>query len=265
MMPERLNIKNGFNFRELGGYQTKDGRRIRKHKLLRSAALNNLSVDDLDYLADYGLRYDVDFRSPEEKKRQPDRLPAHTNYHFAPVFTVDETKSQSTDRQHDQRFLTEVNAGFKQMLDAYNDIVLSDNAKRAYRQFFDLLLANDREDESVIFHCSAGKDRTGMGAVYALTALGVDKQTIRADYLASNEFLKNRADFKPASDRIPAARQNVTYTANIHALSCVSDKYLDCALGTMQREYGDLNHYMETELGVTPAQIRDLQRIYLTN
>lgn len=263
MMPEKLQIENGFNFRELGGYQTADGRFVKKRKLIRSAALNDLSKRDLTYLDDYGLRYDIDFRSPSEKERRPDRVPAQAAYHFAPVFTVDETKSQSDDRQQDDRLLTQRNAGFKQMLDAYNDIVLSDNAKKAYREFFDLLLANDGENESVIFHCSAGKDRTGMGAVYALTALGVDQETIRADYLLSNEFLRERKSFKPDSDRVPVKQQNEIYSGNIRALSSVSEKYLECALGTMQREYGDLPHYLETELGVTKQQRKDLQKIYL--
>lgn len=263
MMPEKLQIENGFNFRELGGYQTTDGRRLKKHKLIRSAALSALSKRDLTYLDEYGLRYDIDFRSPSERQKQPDRLPAQTTYNFAPVFTVDETKSQTDDREEDNRLLTERNAGFKQMLDAYNDIVLSANAKKAYRKFFDLLLANERDNESVIFHCSAGKDRTGMGAVYVLTVLGVDQETIRADYLISNEFLKKRRGFKLVSDRVPLQAQNATYSENIRALSCVSEKYLDCALGTMQREYGDLGHYLETELGITKQQKKELQQIYL--
>ena len=263
MMPEKLQIQNGFNFRELGGYQTIEGKHLKKRKLLRSAALSNLSEQDLNYLDEYGLRYDIDFRSPSEKQKQPDRIPSQTAYHFAPVFTVDETKSQSDDRAEDDRLMNEKNAGFKQMLDAYNDIVLSDNAKKAYRKFFDLLLANDRDDQSVIFHCSAGKDRTGMGAVYALTALGVDQDTIRADYLVSNEFLKLRRNFKPASERIPVQQQSAIYSENMQALSFVSGKYLDCALGTMQREYGTLDHYLESELGVDKQQRKDLQKIYL--
>lgn len=102
-----------------------------------------------------------------------------------------------------------------------------------------------------------------MGAVYVLTVLGVDQETIRADYLISNEFLKKRRGFKPVSDRVPLQAQNATYSENMRALSCVSEKYLDCALGTMQREYGDLGHYLETELGITKQQKKELQQIYL--
>ncbi len=265
MMPEMLQIENGYNFRELGGYATSDGRYLKKHKLLRSAALNELSEHDLGYLDEYGLRYDIDFRSPSERKKQPDRLPVHTAYHFAPVFTIDETKSQADDRAEDNKYMTEENAGFKQMLNAYNDIVLSANAKKAYRKFFDLLLANDSDNESVIFHCSAGKDRTGMGAVYVLTVLGVDPKVVRNDYLASNYFLQKRRGFKPSSQRMPVAAQNAIYLENMKALSSVSGAYLECALGTMQREYGTLEHYIETELGITKKQKADLEKIYLTD
>lgn len=72
--PLLLDIKHGFNFRDLGSYETLDGRKIKKHKILRSANLAYLSERDVNYLDDYGLRYDVDFRSISEKEVEPDRI-----------------------------------------------------------------------------------------------------------------------------------------------------------------------------------------------
>ena len=66
--PFVLNIKNGLNFRDLGGYKTKSGQVIKSRKIIRSARLSELSDDDLQYLTDYGLTTDIDFRSPEEQK-----------------------------------------------------------------------------------------------------------------------------------------------------------------------------------------------------
>lgn len=81
-----LDIKHGFNFRDLGSYKTLDGRKIKKHKILRSANLAYLSERDVNYLDDYGLRYDVDFRSISEKEVEPDRISNNVHYHFNPVF-----------------------------------------------------------------------------------------------------------------------------------------------------------------------------------
>lgn len=64
------------------------------------------------------------------------------------------------------------------------------SAQKAYRQFFDILLSHQENDGAVLFHCTAGKDRTGMGAVYLLSALGVDGHTIRQDYLATNDLIQ---------------------------------------------------------------------------
>ena len=93
MEPFVLNIKNGLNFRDLGGYKTKSGQVIKSRKIIRSARLSELSDDDLQYLTDYGLTTDIDFRSPEEQAAEPDRYPENTTYHFVPVFPTDETKS----------------------------------------------------------------------------------------------------------------------------------------------------------------------------
>ncbi len=73
------------------------------------------------------------------------------------------------------------------MIQVYVDLINQDHSKQAYRQFFDLLLANDKEDQSLLFHCTAGKDRTGMGAVFLLSALSVPEETIRTDYLLTNQ------------------------------------------------------------------------------
>ncbi len=86
-----LPLEKGHNFRELGGYQTKDGRTLKWHKVLRSASLAHLTPHDLAYLTDYGVRYDVDFRSPEETAKSPDKVPANAIYESLPVFKIDET------------------------------------------------------------------------------------------------------------------------------------------------------------------------------
>lgn len=234
--PLLLDIKHGFNFRDLGSYKTLDGRKIKKHKILRSANLAYLSERDVNYLDDYGLRYDVDFRSISEKEVEPDRISNNVHYHFNPVFSEDETRSTKKDQETRYKTYSKIkNAGFEDMLKAYKDIVLTDGAKKAYRQFFDLLLANDKENEALLFHCTAGKDRTGMGAVYLLTALGVDSKIIHL------------------------------MSANIKALFEVNEAYLNHALQLMKDNFGGINNYLHTELKLNEQEVSDLRKIYLTD
>ncbi|WP_390405967.1 tyrosine-protein phosphatase [Lacticaseibacillus jixiensis] len=261
-MPNLLNIHHGFNFRDLGGYQTKAGTRLRMHKVIRSARLNALSQRDLAYLAEYGVHYDVDFRSPKERADAPDRLPANASYHFDPVFPVDETKaSANAEELRKQQLAQDPLGGFRNMVNTYTDLVTMPSAQKAYREFFDLLLANSAPDSALLFHCTAGKDRTGMGAVFLLTALGVDPVTIRQDYLASNRYLVEETERMIKVVR--AAGGSPALIASTRSLGGVANEYLDAALMNIDLRYGSLDHYLTTALDLTAAQRRDLRSIYL--
>ncbi|WP_179394439.1 tyrosine-protein phosphatase [Lacticaseibacillus absianus] len=256
-----LDIHHGHNFRDLGGYRTQDGYTLRAHKLIRSGRLNELSERDLQYLADYGLRVDVDFRSPKERENAPDRLPAGVTYDFDPVLETDETKVSQEATELRATFATDPLAGFKNMLNVYANLVNQTHAQAAYRRFFDQLLANDAPDAALLFHCTAGKDRTGMGAVYVLSALGVDPLTIRRDYLASNQSLA--AQRLKNLDAVRANGGSDELLASTRSLGRVADEYLDVALLAINREFGGMAQYLRDVLQLTRDQQRDLRRLYL--
>lgn len=259
--PTVLNIHHGFNFRDLGGYRGADNRVIRPHKLIRSGKLDLLSNRDVQFLDDYGMRIDVDFRSPEERATAPDRAPASASYHHLPVFPIDETGVSSRKAVEEQLFTSNPKGGYENMLLTYADMVLMPSAQTAYRRFFDLLLGNEAEGQSLLFHCSAGKDRTGMGAVYLLSALGVDDQVIRQDYIAANDYIQ-----EPLRDqlaKVKAAGYNENYQKSIHDLWTVKEDYLNKALATIDEHFGSMRNYLREGLDLTDQQIADLQRIYL--
>ena len=80
------------------------------------------------------------------------------------------------------------------MFFAYEDMINGQTAQKAYRKFFDLLLTNDKDKNALLFHCTAGKDRTGFGALLILSALGVPFTTIRYDYTLTNITTKSFVD-----------------------------------------------------------------------
>lgn len=261
MTPIVLPIHHGFNFRDLGGYHTKAGQTLRTHRVLRSGRLNELSSTDLQYLADYGLQTIVDFRSPQERADAPDRIPAGAQDVFDPVFPTDETKvTADAEQERHTQLAKDPLAGFRSMVNTYATLVVQPSAKKAYRQFFEVLLGADH-DGAVLFHCSAGKDRTGMGAVYFLAALGVDPVTIRQDYLASNLYLV--AEGQRMVDEVIAAGGSPALQASYRSLGGVANEYLDSALYTIDHEYGNLTNYLKNELCLTDADRRDLRALYL--
>lgn len=256
-----IGINNGRNFRGLGGYKTKTGQTTKKRKLIRSGNLANLSAADLSLLDDFNLKYDIDFRSKHEVTAAPDRLPDRTHYHFTPVFSEDLTGSTKSMEEILTDNSDDADYGFNNMMEAYADIVTGTSGIQAYRKFFKYLLKNDQDNQALLFHCSAGKDRTGMGAVYFLNAVGVDLPTIRQDYLLSNLTTKDFADNFIAEAKKKGATPATLQS--LKALMSVDEKYLDNALTIINQEFGGLDQYTTDVLKLDQTDLAALKEIYL--
>ncbi|GBG05256.1 tyrosine-protein phosphatase [Lactobacillus rodentium] len=256
-----IGITSGRNFRELGGYKTITGQTIKKHKLIRSGNLADLSDEDVRFLENYGIKYDVDFRSTKEVTEHPDRVPAGAHYEFDPVFSEDLTNASKGIFALEENAEKDPQFGYKHMFYAYEDMIKSKSAQQAYRKFFDLLLANSNEHEALLFHCTAGKDRTGFGALLILSALGVTFSTIKYDYGLTNvttaDFINNmlaQASAKGASKRV---------LQSIKDIQSVYPEYMDHAVYMLNKEYGGINEYLRKVMKLNSNEILDLRKIYL--
>ena len=256
-----LDIQKGFNFRDLGGYKTQDGKVLKKHKVIRAAMLAGLNDYDLQYLNNYGVRIDIDFRSKAEQESMPDHVPSKAKYISDPVFPPNETAAnEESSRLNDLK--NDPNAGFNNMIQSYKDIVEASSAHKAYRLFFDELLANTIPEHALLFHCTTGKDRTGMGAVYFLTAVGVPFETVYADYLTSNDYILNNKALQAKKAELQSQMGKILFD-NLEAMLKVSDVYLNTALDIIKKQNGTILNYLEDVLKVTPAQQAMLKQIYL--
>lgn len=256
-----IGVTSGRNFRELGGYETLSGKKIKMHKLLRTGNLADLSPFDKQFLTDYGAKYDVDFRSKEEVDNQPDRVPDGVEYIYDPVFSEDLTNSSKSITDLDTQAHDDADFGFNHMHYAYEDMIESEPAQKAYRKFFDVLLENTVDSESVIFHCTAGKDRTGFGALLALSALGVPLNTIKKDYLLTNITTKDFVDSMVEHARQNGKNENVLQS--IRDIQSVRSEYLDHAVKVLNDEYGSINNYLRDVMKLSSADIMKLRNIYL--
>ncbi len=211
-----LGLQGAANARDLGGYRTGDGRTVRHGVALRTDALNRLTEADLATLGGYGLRRIVDLRSLDEiREAGPDLIPglpiaevAQAEYSDQPV-TVEPTTPEGLFLHHLPVFAADfdIYVALRDALagrDAERQRALLGDGKAAgmmvglYRWFVTDATARDRfatvlrllaapDGPPVLFHCSAGKDRTGWVAALLLTALGVDRETVFADYLLTND------------------------------------------------------------------------------
>ena len=155
------------NIRDLGGIMTQDGHRIKEKMLIRSSALDALSPYEFDILKnEYNLNLVIDFRTTKSFVNKPDLVGSIRREHLI-TYKFLET----------QQFTHDIGCECDDFfLKVYRGITLSEESKEAYAKFLRLVLENEKG--SVLFHCTSGKDRTGIASLLLLHILGVDKETI---------------------------------------------------------------------------------------
>ncbi|GAX00353.1 tyrosine-protein phosphatase [Secundilactobacillus silagei] len=258
-----LTMDHGYNFRELGGYQSRDGQTVKWQRVIRTGTLAYLSDHDQQSLINYGVKFDVDFRSDVEVAQAPDQIPNNILYRHLPVFADDETDASKSREELNAELKTRQKNGFDHMVEAYEDLIVEPQSHTAYQNFFATLLNNTDEKSTVLFHCTSGKDRTGMGAAFLLSALGVPQKTIKQDYLLTNEILSPLVQ-----KRLTKAKNDGMTETNletIKALMSVSSGYFDAAMATIAKNYGSMSQFLNQALQLSNEDINDLKKLYLTH
>lgn len=253
-----LELEEGINFRELGGYLTEDGRKIKWHKLLRSGSMAQLTKNDVDYLDQYGVRYIVDLRSSEESSYSPDKYPDKAQYFQDTVYPFSFSLFKNLGIINNMR-LGASNMDFGRQ--TYLQMLLDTHAQAAYRKMFNVLLENDKEGESVVFHCTAGKDRTGVAAFLILSALGVSEKQIVEDYLYTNLFFDNYSS-ETINDALESESQT-EIAQRLNSKTAVIAETIEVLPKACQVVSESVEKFLEEKLGMTKAKIERLQELYL--
>jgi protein-tyrosine phosphatase len=244
----RLPLAGADNFRDLGGYATADGRRLRWGRLYRSNDLSGLTERDLHYLSEIGLRLVCDLRSDSERRAAPDRRIAPPRPLQLPLSVpMPAVSAREIERRIRSGGIAELGAE-QVMLDSYRSFA-TDHAD-AWAALF-ARLADPRALPAVV-HCTAGKDRTGFASALVLLSLGVPEETVYEDYLLSNEY---RQDFTRFVLRwTPLYSLFRTEPEDVAPLLEARREYLDAALGAIRASHGSVDNYLEQALGVTPER-----------
>lgn len=253
-----LELEEGINFRELGGYLTEDGRKIKWHKLLRCGSMAQLTKNDVDYLDQYGVRYIIDLRSPEESNYSPDKYPDKAQYFQDTVYPFSFSLFKNLGIINNMR-LGASNMDFGRQ--TYLQMLLDPHAQAAYRKMFNVLLENDKEGKSVVFHCIAGKDRTGVAAFLILSALGVSEKQIVEDYLYTNLFFDNYSS-ETINDALESESQT-EIAQRLNSKTAVIAETIKVLPKACRVVSGSVEKFLEEKLGMTKAKIERLQELYL--
>lgn len=246
------------NFRDLGGLTNRQGQTILPKKLLRSGELSRISPHDQEQLITaYQLAKIVDLRSLEEVSERPDKVFNNIDYVHIDIFQniTDEGASLG-----DFIKIGSSERAREYMHEIYHTMTINPGAQAGFSKMIEAALSVS-EKNSFLFHCFAGKDRTGVSAALLLEILDIPQSTIYQDYLETNTLRvkENQEIIQLAKDN--GASKEVTDALDV-ALN-VETEFLDTFYQTVANEFGSMDNYLTNTLHISKSMQKDLRTLLL--
>jgi protein-tyrosine phosphatase len=240
-LPHVVPLTGGSNFRDLGGYSTADGRTVRRNAVFRSAHLGGLTDADRAALGRLGVRTIVDLRGVAEAAETPHAIDGLrcrvVGAHIEPG-VGDRIRGAVADGRATPHLMMEF------LTDHYRDYPR--RCAPGFRTLFATL--SDGTHRPLVFHCTAGKDRTGFASALLLSLLGVPWETVMEDYLRTNDLWVGHVGRYPELDID-------TRAAIIEART----PYLEAAFDVVRADFGGPEAFAERALGLDAAARARLQ------
>lgn len=265
-----VNLDGTDNFRDCGGYETIEGRRVKWGLLYRSDQLSNISERDVTFLENMGLKTIVDYRSKSEASAAPDKEISDTNtYSLDPnaktaqlaAGSIDTDKNKSIlDLLKEHKFNPEKYGDPEEnMYKEYKKFIHSDSSKKAYRELIKLIL--DEHNLPLVQHCRGGKDRTGFGAAIILLALGVREEWVIYDYTLTTQYRveKNKRQMN-LYKKYTKDEKTLTLLSTLQQSKAI---YMETAINEMKKTYGSIDSYLKDALGIDQNVKEKLKEIFL--
>jgi len=228
-----LQLEGAVNFRDLGGYPTTDGRRVRWGQVYRSGRLSELTANDVNYLHALGIQMVCDLRADEEISIDPDLTVSGIQYQHIPL--------NDTASQWERLFALLFNpAALKGLMrKAYTRTMIDDNAP-----VFGSVLTriSDPDNRPTIVHCTAGKDRAGLTSALLLLHLGVPDEVVIADYTLSN---RDYATFRAYTEKMFAQLSNLRISVDdLYPLLTADAETMRMTIDHIRTKYGTVTDYL---------------------
>ena len=236
-------LQGASNFRDVGGYRNADGRCVRRGQVFRSDHLAGLTPEDLARLASLGIGHSLDFRGAAEYSATPYAIPGVQRL----ALTIEPTVIARMQALVVQGIVPTTEETVALMCETYRDFV-NQNAG-TFGRFLKHLL---EQPTPQVFHCTAGKDRTGFAAALLLSALGVDRATIEHDYLLTNQLYKR-------DNRLEGSG----HPHVMKVLWQVQPEFLHAAFEAVDTQHGGMQDYLHGAIGLSPQELAALQRLML--
>ena len=246
-----IHLKGTTNTRDIGGYETGELATIRSGQIIRSDNLSRLSSGDFQKLEEMGLKTVIDLRSEQERDHSPtvwqgDNPPQF--YHFP----IGDSKNEWFAAQDRMMKLNRFSKkqSLEHMVEGYR--MIAEEGTSSYQKLMEVVL--DESNWPVLIHCTAGKDRSGIGVALILEAIGVDRETIMDEYLLTNEIsrIEDKAVFlsKKSKKSVRGSKfsNGVSPSAWLPIVG-VDARMLEAYYAAVDQNYGSMDAFL-TELGV---------------
>ncbi len=263
----KIEFEGMSNVRDLGGLIGYNGRKLKMGRVIRSDNLSSATIKDAEKLQSYGLKAIIDFRTDDEIENSPDRTINGAVWIKNPILKS-LTTGITREKPKKPLSLAEILVNFSKELgkngvswlaSLYIPLVSDEFCLNGYRSFLNVL--KDNKEGAVLYHCSAGKDRVGVGTLIFLSALGVSRQDIINDYLLTNESYASIIKEAQALGKEMGVSQEIIDT--IEPLSGVDLSYINTALDVIDNTHGGMDSFLKNQLGLDEHFLDELRENYL--
>jgi protein-tyrosine phosphatase len=252
----QLSLQGTQNFRDLGGYEAQDGRRLKWGKLYRSSKLSALTDVDINYVRRLGLTLICDFRQVLEQELEPTFLGDEASHTIASLPVTPGSSSSFMENLHKGIIAVDDSAGFMEEIN--RDFVA--NQMPQYAEMFQLLLVGDQQ---LLIHCASGKDRTGFGAALILDVLGVSEEAIVDDYLLTNKYLPVDKEMERLSKEFSDHSGSAVSEEVLRPMLEVRPEYIRACFDEIRKRYESKEHFYESALCLDNSKVAKLKDRYL--
>ncbi len=247
---------------DLVNIKASDNKRIKKLSLYRSSHFAKITPEIEKVLIEkYHIIHVVDFRTDEENTKLPEL--EHSQIHHYHIPMLENEQNRMITKENRLRILKDMSktkGGAKaRMTEFYSLLITSPKAQKAYRSFFDILLKT-KENEGVAFHCTQGKDRTGIAMMLLLTVLGVNKETIIKEYQSYN---RKRWNFRFWVSVGMILVKSPKLAVNLDCIIGTRKQYILESYNTIDKKYQNIDNYIENVIGVSKEEIGKLRSRFL--
>lgn len=250
-----LPLSSVTNFRDIGGYVTKDGRKVRWGLFYRSSSLSDLSKEEAQYLSNINIKSIYDLRTVEEKTSDPDIVLENINYYNTPIYGTEDQPGGFT--------MLLPGVDINQIWEQFYKTTLIDNKAKQYGNLLKNLA--NKQNVPAIVHCTAGKDRAGIATALLLIALGIPDETIIADYTISNKYfgsILHHAQEEFDKHKIIMSILNVQ-AEDLAPFYLADPQIIISTLSHIREKYGSYENYLINAAGLNREMIRELKEVYL--